>query len=707
MRVLLACSTAAFVTAATAQEPDPPRPVNHLANETSPYLLQHRHNPVDWYPWGEAALARARELDRPIFLSIGYAACHWCHVMERESFENPAIAALMNEYFVCIKVDREERPDLDEIYMAATQAMTGHGGWPMSVWMTPQLEPFYTGTYFPPEDRHGMPGFPRVLEHVHKLWTERRELVAEQSGRVVEYLRKSLAPVAAPDDPKPESLVKFAAHSASRYDSDYGGFGAPGGFAPKFPHASELLLLLRHHVRTGDARSLQIAEHTLEAMADGGIHDQLGGGFHRYSVDRRWLVPHFEKMLYDNSLLAHCHAAAFRATGKQRHAEVLRDTLDWMLREMQDEAGGFWSTQDADSEGVEGKFFVWSKAEFDRLLGDDAELACAHWGVTADGNWEGHNILHVARPLAEVAGKLGIAAADAERRIRAARQKLFAERSRRVRPGTDDKVLTAWNGMAIAACSVGYQTLGDARYLDAARRAATFVLGELRVGGRLLRSWRRGEAKLAGYLEDYGFLADGLLTLYESDFDPRWLREAVALCHAMREHFRDDVDGSFFFTADDHEALIARTKSIHESSMPSGIAMAVSAFLRAGLATGSAALHDIGWSALRAHHEAIEGYPLACPSLMLAVDFALADPREIVVAGPPDDARTRDLVAAVRSRFPPDHVVLLLHADSEAALREIAGPLVEGKTPVDGAPAAYVCRRGVCEAPVRDPAALR
>jgi len=682
------------------------RAVNHLAHENSPYLLQHSHNPVDWYPWGPEALQRAKREDKPIFLSIGYSACHWCHVMEHESFENPEIAALMNEKFINIKVDREERPDLDEIYMTAVVAFTnGHGGWPMSVFLTPDREPFFGGTYYPPEDSRGMPGFRRVLEHVDYLWRERRADVEERSGQLVEYLQQQLKPKPTPGEPLLAYSDKAVAASHGRYDATYGGFGQAPQYAPKFPHASELSLLLRHYARTGAADSLEMVEHTLQMMVRGGVYDQLGGGFHCYSVDRVWLVPHFEKMLYDNALLARTLAETYQATGKELYVRVLRETLDYLLREMQDSTGGFHSTQDADSEGQEGKFFVWQKEEFDRVLRDDAAIAGLRFGVTDRGNWEHENILTAAMTVQQVAERAGKSEDQVRAVLRRARAALLAQREQRVHPGTDDKVLAAWNGMAIAACAVGYQVTGEQRYLEAARRAAAFVLSEMRVDGRLLRSWRAGVAAHMGYLEDYAFVADGLLCLFEADFDPRWLSEAKALLSIVEEHFLDQADGGFFFTADDHEELLARNKSISESSIPSGQAMAILAFLRAGLLLGDTRIEDIGIRALRANNRILELQPIASPTLVLALELYLSDPREIVIAGEPGDAVVQEMLLAVRRRFPPHHVVTLVHSGNRERLLELA-PVYEGKDPIDGAAAAYVCRHGVCDAPVTDPGAL-
>ena len=687
-----------------AQDQQEAKRLNHLAKETSPYLLQHKHNPVDWYPWGKEALARAKAEDKVIFLSIGYSACHWCHVMEHESFESEKIAKSMNEKFVNIKVDREERPDLDEIYMAATVRFNnGHGGWPMSVFLTPNLKPFFCGTYFPPEDRHGMPGFPRVIEHIDQLWKMRRDDVLKASIDLAEQVRIHLQPEAVPGDLEPKHVDQVAASSAQRFDSDHGGFGWPPRFAPKFPHASELSLLMRHHARSGDEKTLRIVTTTLEKMAAGGIWDLLGGGFHRYSTDRLWLVPHFEKMLYDNSLLARTYAEASMVTGNESYLATLREILDYMLREMQDASGGFYSTQDADSEGEEGKFFVWQAGEIIEALGEeDARLVALRWGVTEAGNWEGKNILSAVATVEEVARETGKKPTEIARRLEAIRAVLLERRGRRVHPRTDDKVLAAWNGLAIAACAIGYQRLGDERYLSAGRRAAGFVLSEMRREGRLLRTWRHGEAKLMAYLEDYAFVADGLLCLFETDFDPRWLVEARALLAGIEKHFLDADDGNFFFTAGDHEELVTRSKSVSESSMPSGIALATSSFLRAGLLLGDEELYQIGVNALRANHAIIESQGISCPSLLLAVEFHLGDPREVVIAGDPGDETTRAMLSKLRQEFPVHHVIAVVHDGNREDLERIS-PVFKGKIRVDGKPTAYVCRRGVCEAPVTDP----
>ncbi len=691
LAVAFALAVAAALPAQDPPVPSPPAaPANLLGAETSPYLRLHKDNPVHWLPWGEAAFARARQEQKPVFLSIGYAACHWCHVMAKESFVDARIAALLNEHFVCVKVDREERPDVDEIYIAAVQAMGQQPGWPLSVWMTPDKQPFFGGTYFPPEDRFGRPGFRRVLEHLAKAWREDRAELEKGAAELAGHLASVLAPVAAPGEPRAELLARLLPQSTERFDAPFGGFAEPPHHAPKFPNASELQALLR----LPDAAALAIVQKSLDAMRRGGIHDQLGGGFHRYSTDRRWLVPHFEKMLYDNAQLAELYLEAFLRTRDGDYAVVARQTLDYLLREMQAGNGGFFATQDAQSEGVEGKFFVWTLAEFEAALGAEAgKAAAAHFGVTAEGNWEGKNVLTLANP----------GAADVA--LAAARTRLREVRDRRVRPPTDDKIVCAWNGLTIAALARGHAVLGDPRYLAAARRAADFALRELVADGRCRRSWHSGKAPLAGYLEDQAMLANALLVLFETDSDPRWLAAAKELLAVLVRDFGAE-DGSFYFTARDHETLVARSKSVSESSMPSGVAAATQALLRGGLLLGDEGLYERGVAALRANHAMLQRAPSHVASLTVALQFHLADPREVVVAGEPGDPRTQALLAAVRLRFPWHHVSAVVHAGNREALGGMS-PVFAGKEPIDGAPAAYVCRRGVCAAPVTDPAELR
>jgi uncharacterized protein YyaL (SSP411 family) len=643
---------------------------NRLAGETSPYLLQHKDNPVDWYPWGEEALERARSLERPILLSIGYSACHWCHVMERESFEDERTAELMNERFVPVKLDREERPDLDAIYMEACQAMTGAGGWPLNVFLTPEQVPFYAGTYFPPEPRMGAPSWRQVLEAVAQAWEERSAEIRAGGARVAERLRGGalLSPSA---EPMTEAELDRAVDGLlAAHDRVHGGFGG----APKFPPASALELLLRR----GGA---EVAVHTLRAMAAGGIHDQVGGGFHRYSVDERWLVPHFEKMLYDNALLARAYLHGWQVTGDELLRETAEATLDWMRREMQGPEGGFYSALDADSEGEEGRFYVWTPAELRDALGDQLEEAAAWFGATERGNWEGRNIL--------------VRGGGAPAGLPEWRRRLLDARSARVRPALDDKRLTAWNALAISALAEAGAVLERPDYLDAARRCAAFVLAELRdEDGRLLRSWREGEGRLNAYLEDHAFLVEALLTLYEASFEPRWFAAARELADAMIARFADEVRGGFFETSDDHERLVARRKDLEDHPIPSGNASAAYGLLRLAALTGAHEYERRAVSVLRLLHELATAHPQAFGHLLQALDFHLSPVREVALVG----ADTRPLERVVRSAFRP-HIVL-------AGGEEDGVPLLAGRTAVDGRAAAYVCERFACRAPVTAPPEL-
>ncbi|GAB4155418.1 MAG: thioredoxin domain-containing protein [Planctomycetota bacterium] len=691
--------------AACAQEaPHEPqhRNVNRLDKETSPYLRQHRHNPVDWYPWGLEALERAKKDDKPIFLSIGYSACHWCHVMERESFENEEIARLMNENFVCIKVDREERPDLDEIYMAAVQAMTGQGGWPMSVWLTPDLEPFYGGTYFPPDDRHGRPGFRRIVVELGKAWKEQREKVLAGGAELSAHLRKVMAPRFPSGEISEEGVSALRASLEERFDPLEGGFaGEP--HAPKFPHASELRVLLRLG-GAGDRKALSMARLSLDRMIGGGIHDQIGGGFHRYSTDRQWLVPHFEKMLYDNALLAVALIEGHLATGEPDYRAAAVDMLDYMIRELQGADGGFCSSQDADSGGEEGAFFVWTKEEIVRVCGELAPIAVRRFGVREQGDFEGLNILRRAASVEEIAEAEGKSPSEVEAALARCRALLLAARDRRVHPGLDDKVLTSWNALAIDAMSRGYQILGDERYLASARRAASFLLSRLVADGRCLRSWCKGAAKQPGFLEDHAGLAGALCRLFECDGDPRWLEAASGLLRAVREHFAAE-DGGFYSTADDHEALPVRSRSPGESSTPSGTALAVDALLRAGLLLGDLDLYEAGLDALRANAAFLARMAAGVPTLVLAQQWHLSDPVEVVVAGDRSDERTMALLRAAWRRWPQGVVAVAVGPGNREALERLS-PLFAGKVEIGGVPAAYPCRRGVCDAPVTSPDAL-
>jgi len=675
---------------------------NRLAHETSPYLLQHKNNPVDWYPWGDEALQRARVEGKPILLSIGYAACHWCHVMEHESFEDPATAALMNERFVSIKVDREERPDLDTIYMAAVQAITGQGGWPMTVFLTPEGEPFYGGTYFPPEPRHGMPAFRTVLTSVATAYDEQRDDIARNVAALRDHLRTGIQFAGQPSGESATTDALNAAVDALGKDFDW----VNGGFrgAPKFPQPMTLDFLLRQYVRTGSAQALDMVERTLQKMANGGLYDQLGGGFHRYSVDAVWLVPHFEKMLYDNALLAPVYLHAYQVTGNDFYRCVVTETLDWVTREMVDAAGGFYSTLDADSEGHEGKFYVWTLDELTVLLGaDDARLVAAYYDVTTRGNFEGVNILHVGEPLNAVAERVGVAPSAAQAALDRARPILFAAREQRIHPGRDEKVLTAWNGLMLRAFAEAAAVLERADYRATAEHAADFALTRLRRDGLLLRTYKDGQSKLNGYLEDYAFLTDGLLALYDATFDPRWLTEAHALAETMVAQFWDDTNGGFFDTGRDHEALIARPKSVFDNAIPAGNSVAVETLQRLAVIYDDRGYAEMADRVLRSLWEPMTRYPTGFGRILCALDFALATPQEVALVGEPDAPDTAALVNALRRRFRPNTVVALRRPGTP---EDDQPALLRSRDPIDGRATAYVCERYACQLPVTTPDAL-
>jgi len=648
---------------------------NALAGETSPYLLQHRDNPVDWMPWGEQALSRARELDRPLLVSIGYSACHWCHVMERECFENPEIAAVMNEHFVCVKVDREERPDVDAIYMEAVQAMTGHGGWPLNVFITPEQVPFYAGTYFPPEQRQGMPAWPAVLSGVAQAWELQREEIREQSEAMVARLSGAALLKPAEQPPGEDALDEAVAKLRAGFDSVNGGWGG----APKFPAASVMEFLLR---RGEHAMTLQ----TLRSMASGGINDQIGGGFARYSTDAGWTVPHFEKMLYDNALLARAYLHGWQVSGDAILRRTAEETLDWVLREMTGPEGAFYSALDADSEGVEGRFYVWSMDELRAVLGDDFEVAGRWLGVGDEGNFEGENIL-------ESRG----AEPDPDVRLRI-RSKLLHARSARVRPGLDDKRLTSWNALTISALAEAGAALERDDYLDAARRAAGFLLETMRdCEGRVLRTYNAGAAKLNGVLEDNALLLEALIVLYEATFEARWFHAAREIADAMIERFADAERGGFYQTSHDHEQLVARRKELDDNPIPSGASSAAFGLLRLAALTGDASYEGHAVDVLLLAGSLAARYPQGFGHLLQALDLHHARIREIALVG--DD--TTALARVVREAFRP-HVVLAGGDGSDAG--GIA--LLEGRDPVDGRPAAYVCENFRCLQPIADPAQL-
>jgi len=673
---------------------------NRLAGETSPYLLQHAHNPVDWYPWGAEALERARREDKPILLSIGYSACHWCHVMERESFEDARIAALMNEHYVNIKVDREERPDLDQIYMTAVQMMTRHGGWPLTVFLTPDLVPFYGGTYFPPEDRHGMPGFPRVLLGVADAYRSRPEEVRESAGEILGELRRMGVSAASGEAISTELLDQAQRALARSYDARHGGFGG----APKFPASMSLEFLLRAHKRTGDARALEMVVSTGRRMAEGGMYDQLGGGFHRYSTDAHWLVPHFEKMLYDNALLSRHYLHVFQATGEEFFRRVTVETLDYVTREMTDAGGGFYSTQDADSEGVEGKFFVWDEAEVEGLLGEeDARLFNAYYGVTPHGNFEESNILHVSRAAEEVARESGVEVGRLNEALERGRRALFEARERRVKPGRDEKVLTAWNGLMLESFAEAAAALDRPDYRETAERNARFVLDSLRAGGLLLHVYKDGRAKHAGFLDDYAFFVSGLVTLFETTGEARWLEEAVALADRMVEEFWDEEGGGFFYTGRSGEQLIVRNKDYFDNAIPSGNSVAAELLLRLSVLTGSEDYRRKAVAVLRLVRDLAERHPTAFGYALGAFDFYLSTPKEIVVVTP-RGGEAGPFAREVWGRYLPNKVVVQA-SEGDERLAELA-PLLRDRGALGGKTTAYVCEHYACRQPVTDPAEL-
>jgi len=674
---------------------------NRLAEETSPYLLQHAHNPVDWYPWGEEALERARAEDRPIFLSIGYSACHWCHVMERESFEVERIATLMNADFINIKVDREERPDLDEIYMRAVQAMNGgQGGWPMSVFLTPDLEPFYGGTYFPPVSLHGRPGFDQVLQGIAHMWSSDREGALKRGTALREMIaREGTRSTQAELDPA--VLDRSLGALTESFDPVWGGFGG----APKFPHAMDVRLCLRHWKRTGLPRALEMATISLDRMAEGGIRDHLAGGFARYSTDERWLIPHFEKMLYDNALLVPAYLEAYLATGEGRFAEVARECCEWVLAEMTTPEGGFASSLDADSEGVEGRFYVWTPDELSEVLGAErGAWAARWWGVTDGGNFEeGKSALWRHDSAEAVAAELAVDQAVLEEAMEEARSALLEARAARVRPGLDDKVLASWNGLMISALAQAHQALDEPRFLDAARAAARYLLEGMRQGdGRLFATARAGRAHLNAYLDDYAFTIAALLDLYETDFDAHWLEEALALNEILTERFEDQAKGGYFTTASDHERLIARLKNPHDGALPSGNGVQALNLLRLAELSGRAQLAATAERLITSLGGAVNAFPHAFSQLLQAVDYLASGPLEIVIAGRHDDQVVCEMLATVRGHFRPQKVVVLSDGTADPDLI----PLLRERGPPPRGALAHVCRDHSCRMPVETAAEL-
>jgi len=670
-----------------------PRFTNRLAQETSPYLLQHAHNPVDWRPWGDAAFEEARRTNRPVFLSVGYSTCHWCHVMEEESFEDLEVARTLNELYVPVKVDREERPDVDAVYMAAVQALQGGGGWPMSVWLDADRRPFFGGTYFPARDGdRGAPrGFLTILRELRGLWDEDPARVGGAASSLADAVRVALASWGSPGAELPGDTVLAAAVRSfeAAFDPRHGGVRR----APKFPSSFPVRLMLRWHRRARDASALEMAAFTLERMAAGGLMDQVGGGFHRYAVDERWLVPHFEKMLYDNALLAAAYTEAWQVTRRHDFARVVRQTLEYLLREMTSPQGAFYSATDADSEGEEGKFFVWKEAELRALLGAEADRFIRFHGVTADGNFEGANVLHVPAPDEEEWQALA-----------PARAKLYAAREARPRPHRDEKILAAWNGLAIGAFALAGRVFGEERWVEAARRAARFVLDRMRPGGVLQRTWKDGQARVPGFLEDHAFLAQGLLELFEATFEPAWLAEARALASAVEHHFADPA-GGWFSTSDRHEKLLARQKPSQDGAEPSGASVATAVALRLHAFTGEDRWRRAGEGALRAYAEALAAYPAAFGEMLLAADYAADVAREVVLVWR-EREEAEPFLRVLRETFLPSRA--LLGAEEGEALDALAhvAPVARGRVAVGGKPTAYVCEKGQCQLPAISPEKL-
>jgi uncharacterized protein YyaL (SSP411 family) len=671
--------------------------MNRLANETSPYLRQHAENPVDWYAWGDDAFQKAQAEDKPILLSVGYSACHWCHVMAHESFEDEATAQMMNELFVSVKVDREERPDVDDIYMQAVQALSrGRGGWPMTVFLLPDGRPFYGGTYFPRDARYGIPSFRQVMQGVIDAYRSRRGEVEQVAAQLTQGMQRVSLGIGSPDDLNLDLLDLAYNRLVRDFDATYGGFGD----APKFPQPMNLEFVLRHYVRTGDAKALEMVTFTLKKMATGGIYDQIGGGFHRYSVDTLWLVPHFEKMLYDNAQLSRVYLHAWQVTGYDFFKRIAEEIYDYVLREMTAPEGGFYSATDADSEGEEGKFFVWTRDELEALLGDDAIIAVEYWGVSARGNFEGKNILFVPNEDHVIAQRLGLSLDALRSRIAAVRDKLFAARTQRVHPGLDDKVLASWNGLMLASLSEAARVLNREDYRDAAERNATFLVQNLFTDeGRVLRSYNHGQAKINGYLDDYANLIDGFLELYQTTFNEHWFLEAQQLANVALARFRAQ-DGGFYDTSDDHGALITRPRSLQDNATPSGSSIMAKALLRLGAYTGDADFEDAARRTLSPLSAAMREYPQAFGEALSAVAMLVNGLDEVAVVGDPVDAETGALLHVIQTAYRPNIVVALASDDVEG---ENTIPLLSYRTRRGVQPTVYVCRDFACQMPVTTP----
>ncbi len=674
---------------------------NRLVHETSPYLLQHARNPVDWYPWGEEALTRARKENKPILLSIGYSSCHWCHVMEKESFENEDVARIMNERFVNIKVDREERPDLDEVYMHAVQAITGSGGWPLTVFLTPDLIPFHGGTYFPPEDRGGMPGFKRILIAVSDYYREHREEVTKITAQMKDALHQIVQIVPSQESPDEKLFPRAFEVLKNQFDRIHGGFGG----APKFPSSMALSFLLRHWKSTKEDEALVMVERTLESMAHGGIYDQLGGGFHRYSVDEKWLIPHFEKMLYDNALLSRTYLEAYQATRKEGYRRVAEEILRFVLREMRSPEGVFYSAQDADSEGEEGKFFVWSKDEIEGTLGKKkGDLFSAYYGVTAEGNFEkGASVLHPVSSLEEFSESRGIPISELEKVLEEGRKKLFAEREKRTKPGRDEKALTSWNGLMVSSFVEGFKVTGNEAYLGAAEGAARFILRKMKKDGHLLRAYKDGKSHIKGYSEDYAFFIQALLDLYEATFEVDWLTEADRLNREMIRQFWDDSSGGFFFTGKENESLVAQSKNPYDNVIPSSNAVAAFNLIRLGYLTGDASLEKKAEEIFRLFHDFLQEHPTGFMQMLSGLSFLL-NVEQIGIIGSKKDPRTKSMLREIYSIYLPDKILSL--KDPQDPVKEEGPPFLADKMGDEG-PVVFVCKKFSCLPPVKNEEELK
>jgi uncharacterized protein YyaL (SSP411 family) len=673
----------------------PKKYTNRLINETSPYLLQHAHNPVDWYPWGEEAFEKARREDKPILLSVGYSACHWCHVMERESFEDEETARLMNEYFVNIKVDMEERPDVDQIYMNFVQMTTGHGGYPMNVFLTPDKKPFFGGTYFPPVSRFNLPSFQRVLTSIAEAWENRRDELLFSANDILGEIRRLTLIGSSGEGLSIDQLDAAFQHFVRYFDAKNGGFGG----SPKFPPSMALEFLLRYYHRTRNGNALEMVEKTCRKMAQGGLYDQLGGGFHRYTVDANWLTPHFEKMLYDNAQLIRIYLHLFQITKDEFYKRIAVETLEYVKREMLDTKGGFYTAQDADSEGVEGKFFIWTPEEVEAVLEtDEARIFCFYYDISEEGNFEGKNILNVKNLLAETAEALQIPVEKLQEVLEKGRRMLFAEREKRIKPFRDEKILTAWNGLMLAAFAESAAILNSEEYLMIARKNADFLLENLQYEGRLLRTWKDGKAKLNAYLEDYANLADGLLELFQVSGDFKYFREAKRLADTMITEFWDEEQGGFFFTSRDHEELLVRNKDFFDNAHPSGNSVAADVFLKLAKLTGDERYKRFAITVLRLVSPLIRRYPGGFGRALSALEFYFGLVKEIVILG-----ESKELKREIWQTFLPNKVVVL--AKTAHYTEDL--PLLQDKKAINEEPTAFVCENFVCQKPTTKAKELR